>query len=439
MKFSSILILLLALMLSSCATTQNSHDPIQPVNRATDKVNDAIDRVTLKPLAQGYSAAVPKPMRTAVTNFYDNATYMNTVLNGFLQGKGAQGAEDFMRFLINTILGIGGLVDVATPMGFERHDEDFGQTLATWGVSQGAYVVYPLLGPNSLRNTPDFLTETATDPLFWAALVVAPYVTIPITALKYVDKRAQLLEASDMRDELALDPYVFTREAWRQNRNFLIHDGHPPAPAVNEDDDWEEDEFDSEDGFDSESDADFEETADTENKKDALAESESNDNVAAGERDNASNNRLSKATSKAADADNNELDATLKTRISLSSGPPAATTDSAIVAAAGNEIVSTENESIQSDSTDTTKSAQKTGSIYAIYLSSHYSEVEAAAEQGRFTKLDIPTTIVPVTLDQHVWYRLRAGEYHDRAKALRQLKTLKSRTGLNNAWLEVKK
>jgi len=238
-----ITVLLLMLSLSACATTENHFDPIEPANRVSDRINDTIDIVSLKPAAQGYTAVIPKPIRTAVSNFYDNTTYMNTVLNDFLQGKGAQGSKDFMRLLINSTLGIAGFVDVASSMGFERHQEDFGQTLATWGFSQGAYIVYPLLGPSSVRNTPSFITSTATDPLFWAGWVVAPYITIPIAALKYIDTRARLLEASNMRDDLALDPYVFTREAWRQNREFMVYDGHPPAPAKSNDDDWEDDEF----------------------------------------------------------------------------------------------------------------------------------------------------------------------------------------------------
>jgi len=429
MKFSSIVILLLAFMLSSCATTQNNHDPIAPVNRVTDTVNDTIDRVTLKPLAQGYTKAVPKPMRTAVSNFYDNATYINTVLNDFLQGKGEQGVQDFMRFLINTVLGIGGFVDVATSMGFERHEEDFGQTLATWGVSQGAYVIYPLLGPNSLRDTPDFLTATATDPLFWAGLVIAPYITIPVTALKYVDKRAQLLDASSMRDELALDPYVFTREAWRQNREFMIHDGHPPAPKINEDDDWEEDDWDEE-ASDSEDEGNN--TAEVIDSEHATA---STDHTGTEEKNRTSENSVTEGLFKNEEIEGqtDESNPSIKTRISLASTPPTditLTPESGTVATAGSEIISVESD-------DVTRSAE--GAIYSIYLSSHYSEVEAAAEQGKFAKLDIQTTIVAVTLDQHVWYRLLASEHSDKAEAFGQLKAIKSRTDLSKAWLEVKK
>lgn len=236
-----ILALALAALLSACATEQNHYDPIEPVNRVTDNVNDKIDRVTLKPLAEGYNYVLPKPMRHAVTNFFDNATYLNTVLNDFLQGKGGQGFSDLGRFLVNTTLGVGGLVDVATSMGLEHHYEDFGQTLAVWGMNEGAYIVYPILGPNSVRKTPDLLTSTATDPLFWASLVVAPYVTVPLTALKYIDKRANLLEASDMRDELAMDRYAFTRDAYRQNREYEIYDGNPPT-KVPADDGWGDEE-----------------------------------------------------------------------------------------------------------------------------------------------------------------------------------------------------
>jgi ABC-type transporter lipoprotein component MlaA len=163
-----------------------------------------------------------------VSNFFDNATYLNTVLNSFLQGKARQGFSDFARFIINSTVGVAGLADVASSMGLEKHQEDLGQTLAVWGLSQGAYIVYPFYGPNSVRNTPDFVTATATDALFWASFVLAPTVSIPLAVLKYVDKRSRLEEAANMRDELALDSYIFTREAWRQNRQYLIYDGNPP-------------------------------------------------------------------------------------------------------------------------------------------------------------------------------------------------------------------
>ena len=392
-----LIVLLLALMLSACATSQNHYDPIEPVNRITDKANDSIDRVTLKPLAKGYTIAVPKPMRTAVSNFFDNAAYMNTVLNDFLQGKGQQGMGDLMRFLINSTLGVGGLVDVASPMGFEKHNEDLGQTLATWGVSQGAYIVYPLMGPNSVRNTSDFITSTATDPFFWAGFVLAPYVTIPITVLEYIDKRARLLSASNMRDELALDPYVFTREAWRQRRNYLIYDGNPPVASKQEDDGFEEDDFDSED---------------TPSEQPQP-----------------------------------------KTRIHLESAPPQPSPQSTHgpTAAAPTPKPDQQPEtgnaptahlrSQQSPATPATAPASSTAvsvqRTYTVFLSSHYSEAEAAAEQAHITKLGVHADIYPVVLKQHRWYRLRAGSFASKAKARAEMEKLEALTGLNDAWLEV--
>jgi len=256
-RLLSVILVAATLLFSGCATVQNNHDPIEGMNRATDSFNDGLDRITLKPLAKGYVAVTDNKMRKAISNFYDNITYPNTILNGFLQGKGKQGFSDFARFVVNSTIGFAGLIDVASEMGLEKHNEDFGQTLATWGVSQGAYVVYPVLGPNSVRNTPNFITETATDGLFWAGLFIAPQVTIPLAVLKYIDKRARLLDASDMRDELALDPYIFTREAWRQNREYLVHDGNPPAnkSSGEDDEEWDDngDEWEDEPSTDNES------------------------------------------------------------------------------------------------------------------------------------------------------------------------------------------
>jgi phospholipid-binding lipoprotein MlaA len=380
--------LLLATILSACATVQNNHDPIEPVNRVTDKVNDSIDRISLKPVAKVYTAAVPKPVRTAVSNFYDNATYANTILNDFLQGKGQQGIMDIIRFLINSSLGVAGLVDVATSMGLKKHEEDFGQTLAVWGFSQGAYIVYPLAGPNSVRQTPDFLTATATDPLFWVSFALTPYITIPAAILKYVDKRARLMEASDMRDELALDPYIFTREAYTQNRLYRIYDGNPPISETN--DDWEEEDFDSED-----------------------------DKTGEGFRP--------------------------KTRIRLDSAPPAGIKP----AQPSMPVPDTEPrpQSAPPQSSDGLKEAEVDNlsssqpdpqrKMYVIYLSSHYSEVEAAAEQGRISKLGIKSEIYPASVHGRTWYRLRGSKYANLAEARAHLDKLRSYSDLAGAWIEV--
>jgi len=327
-------------------------------------------------MARGYTAAVPKPMRTAVSNFYDNATYLNTVLNDFLQGKGSQGFSDLFRFLINTTLGAGGLVDVASSMGLERHDEDFGQTLAVWGSGQGAYIVYPLMGPNSVRNTPDFITATATDPLFWLSFTLAPVVTIPVTVLKYVDQRAQLLEASDMRDELALDPYVFTREAWRQNRQYLIYDGNPPKPEKSSGDGWEEEDWGSEDNG-------FEE------------------------------DEFDKEPEPAPDSQDDAPD----------DASPAAEVDESAAAPAGRSG---------------TEAASRTpgNQAFIINLASFETAADAVAVQGQLATANIRTSIKEVTVNDTIWHRLYISDSVSRVDASATLAEMKARTGLSGAWLE---
>ncbi|MBF0281309.1 MAG: VacJ family lipoprotein [Zetaproteobacteria bacterium] len=228
-RFLRCLFTAIFLLLSGCATTNNDYDPLEPINRPIDAVNTLIDNYTLKPIAEGYVIITTPTMRNGVTNFFNHWMYLNTILHDLLQGKVVQGSEDVTRFFINTTLGMGGIMDIASKIGYDQHYEDFGQTLAVWGVGEGAYIVYPVLGPNSLRKTPDFITSSITDGMFWLSTVVASTVTMPMYILKYVNVRAGLLSASEMRDELSLDPYVFTREAWRQNRLHLIYDGHPPA------------------------------------------------------------------------------------------------------------------------------------------------------------------------------------------------------------------
>jgi len=238
--FNLTVIISMALTLTACATANNHYDPLEKSNRISYKINDTIDKNALKPLAKGYIKVTPKPLRSAVNNFFFNLGEINTALNDVLQGKIPQAGSDLTRFAVNSTLGVGGLVDVALSFGLEKHDEDFGQTLAVWGVDRGAYIVYPFLGSNTLRNTPNFITSTATDPIFWAGLVVAPYITVPITALKFIDQRAQLMSASDLRDQISLDPYVFTRDSYLKHRNYLANDGVPLPLETNAagEDDW---------------------------------------------------------------------------------------------------------------------------------------------------------------------------------------------------------
>jgi len=222
-------------MLSACASAPKgqAYDPIEKVNRFTFSFNDYFDRIVLKPLSQGYTAVVPKQGRTMVSNFFDNATYADTILNDFLQGKGKQGTSDVGRFVLNTTLGIGGLFDPATPAGLEKHDEDFGQTLGVWGFEPGAYVVVPVYGPNTVRGLPALATSTLTSAVFWSGFFLAPAVTIPLAVLSAADLRSRASNAIRFVNESALDPYVFTREAWVQHRDYLIFDGNLPISDDN--------------------------------------------------------------------------------------------------------------------------------------------------------------------------------------------------------------
>ena len=219
------------LVSSGCASTATlSGDPDdswESANRTFYAFNDAIDRAVLAPAAHLY-LRLPAGLRTSVHNFFDNAAYPGTVLNQLLQGKFEPAMEGSARFVFNTTLGIGGLFDVATRFGLKREEEDFGQTLAVWGMEEGNYIHWPVLGSSSVRDTPGLVVDALTDVLTYVGV-------FPLALLELVDTRANLASAVRARDEAAFDPYVFTREAYRQRRTFLIHDGHPPSPHPGED------------------------------------------------------------------------------------------------------------------------------------------------------------------------------------------------------------
>ena len=248
MKKMMMLLMLLALQ-AGCATVDNDFDPLEPANRAVESFNTGLDEIALRPVSKGYAAVVPSAVRGSVTNFFENLTMVNTITNDVLQGKIVVGLQDTARFVVNSTVGVVGLFDVAKHMGLEKHKEDFGQTLAVWGVGQGAYLVYPVLGPNSVRNTPGTVMDFFLDGSSYLSLVLSPEATIAATVLKYIDQRANVEERVKMRDEMAMDAYVFTREAWRQSREYNVYDGVPPAPVSDEDDEFA-DEFSDDFGDD---------------------------------------------------------------------------------------------------------------------------------------------------------------------------------------------
>jgi len=239
-----IFLLMLMSLQAGCATVENDFDPLEPMNRKVDSFNTGLDEAVTRPIAQGYTKAIPKGGRNVVTNFFANLQEPNTIVNDVLQGKIGQGAADTGRFLMNSTLGIAGLFDVAKSFGLEKNKEDLGQTLAVWGADQGAYIEYPFLGPNSVRGTPGSIMAYFLDGATYIYLVASPQVVIGAWALKFIDERANVEKFVKLRDEMALDAYVFTREGWRQSRVYNIYDGHPPEISADDsEDDFGDDEF----------------------------------------------------------------------------------------------------------------------------------------------------------------------------------------------------
>ncbi len=221
-------LLLACAMLAGCASgpQANPKDPLEPFNRSMFEFNDALDRTVLKPVASAYQEVTPSLVRRGVGNFFNNIEDAWSFVNSVLQLKGEAAGNSLMRVCVNTFFGLGGVLDVASEMRIERHSEDFGQTLGRWGVGAGPYIVLPLLGPSTLRDTVALPVDKMTgDP-------VTKIEDIPVRntlwSLRLVDKRAQLLRAGDLLDEVALDKYTFTRDAHLQRRRNAVFDGNPP-------------------------------------------------------------------------------------------------------------------------------------------------------------------------------------------------------------------
>lgn len=222
------------LLLSGCATTSNPNtnsniagvsdaDPFQSFNRKMNTFNLTADRILLRPIAKTY-ANFPQPIRNGIGNFFSNLTLPATIVFDILQGKFAQAQRDTGRFLINTILGAGGLMDVATELDLPSHREDLGQTLAVWGVPSGPYLVLPLLGPSTPRDALSLFSPfSQTDPILHLPSPDRWYGQ----GLRVLNARANLLGLDDLLD-LQTDQYLFLREEYRQRRIRLIHDGNPP-------------------------------------------------------------------------------------------------------------------------------------------------------------------------------------------------------------------
>jgi phospholipid-binding lipoprotein MlaA len=233
---------LLALaLLAGCATTApppgtavaapHPADPWESFNRRMFAFNDAVDEAVLKPVATAYRDTVPQWVRTGVDNVLGNLRDVWSTANQFLQGKVQFGFEMGMRVLTNSFFGLGGLLDPATEMGLTRRSEDFGQTLAVWGVGNGPYVVLPLLGPSTLRDTAALPLDRRASPGEVASTESGRYA---ITALEVVHARAGLLSATALIGEVALDRYVLIRDGYLARRRDAIFDGAPPMETFDD-------------------------------------------------------------------------------------------------------------------------------------------------------------------------------------------------------------
>ena len=212
--------------LTGCATTANNpKDPYEGFNRAMFSVNEGIDTVA-KPIAQGYDAAAPLPVKAGVGNFFGNIADAWTAVNSFLQGKGGDGLSDVGRVLVNTTIGIGGVFDVASEMGLEKHAEDFGQTLGKWGVDEGSYLFWPLIGPRTTRDTFGWVVDSYADPVMGLDNVA---LRNSLAGVRLVDRRASLLASDKVVEQAAFDKYNYIRDAYLQNRRSDVFDGSPPA------------------------------------------------------------------------------------------------------------------------------------------------------------------------------------------------------------------
>jgi phospholipid-binding lipoprotein MlaA len=221
MSFSiRIVVLVVAFGLGGCATT-NPKDPFEHFNRAVFGFNDAVDQAALKPAAQAYSH-LPSFVQTGVGNFFGNLGDVWTAVNNLLQGKVAEGMSDVMRVAVNTTFGLGGLLDIGTEAGLHKHKEDFGQTLGHWGVKSGPYVVLPILGPSTLRDTIATPLDLGADP--WAFKDPVRWRNVGYV-IRIIDQRAVVLDASNLIEEAALDRYEFVRDAYLQRRESKIRDG----------------------------------------------------------------------------------------------------------------------------------------------------------------------------------------------------------------------
>jgi phospholipid-binding lipoprotein MlaA len=220
------------MLLGGCASVGNPRDPLEPINRGIYHFNDGVDHLLVKPAAEIYNGVLPQFVRTGVSNFFSNINDVIVALNNLLQGKFLNAASDVGRIAVNSTVGLLGLIDVATDIGLEKHNEDFGQTLGYWGIGDGPYLVLPFLGPSSFRDAVGWVGDIYAWPITYVDPVRSRN---QLAGGRFLSRRAELLDASKILETAALDPYEFLRDAYLQRRRNLVYDGSPPPEKDDED------------------------------------------------------------------------------------------------------------------------------------------------------------------------------------------------------------
>ena len=233
--FLTTALLISPMLLIGCAGAHNPNDPLEPLNRGIYRFNDTVDKAVIKPVAQGYSAVMPAVGKTMVSNFFSNLDDVVVTANDLLQFKLVQGFSDGMRVFVNTTIGVFGLIDVASTGELKKHNEDFGQTLGKWGVGNGPYLVLPILGPSTLRDSAGLYVDGYPSPVYQ---IKHMRTRNQAYLARGTNLRAELLDQEKVLREAMLDPYEFTRDSYLLYRKNLVYDGNPPRTRY---DDMEED------------------------------------------------------------------------------------------------------------------------------------------------------------------------------------------------------
>lgn len=228
--------LLVVLLAGGCTSIPEEYrdprDPLEPFNRGMHQFNTDFDNAFLKPVAKGYRAVTPESVDRGVTNFFNNIADVTSAVNNLLQFKLSRFGSDVGRVAVNSTVGVLGFFDVATNMGLPSYKEDFGQTLGYWGAYPSPYLVLPLLGPSTVRDTVGLVGDILVDPFF---SIDEDEILWAFVALRVIDQRADLLTATKILEEAAVDPYAFTRDAFLQRRRNQIFDGNPPPDPYEQD------------------------------------------------------------------------------------------------------------------------------------------------------------------------------------------------------------